>query len=257
MFGGNGLSLADIAAVTRNNDGGFGGDGGGWWALIIILALFGGFGGDGNGLFGNRGGSTGTAAVEASVQRGFDTQGIVNKLNGLENGICSLGYDQLSQMNGINSNIMQTGFGISNAINAANIANMQQGNSLTAQIQQCCCNLESLLAQANYNRATDTCAITTAINQAAQSIMQNDNCNYRQLHDEMVASQMAAKDAEITRLTSALDRCSNREDNLAQTNMIINTLRPAPVPAYTVANPYAYYGNGCGCNGGFYNNCCA
>jgi hypothetical protein len=33
-----------------------------------------------------------------------------------------------------------------------------------------------------------------------------------------------------------------------QTNQIINAVNPAPIPAYTVPNPNAYYG--CGCNTG-------
>lgn len=48
MFNSNGLSAADVAAVTC---GSWGND---WWAVIIILALFGGFGNRG-GLFGGNG----------------------------------------------------------------------------------------------------------------------------------------------------------------------------------------------------------
>lgn len=256
-FGGNGgLSLADIAAVTRNNDG-FGGDGGGWWALIIILALCGGFGEGGNGLFGNRGGSSSstTAALDASLQRGFDTQTIISKLDGVNNGICNLGYDQLAQMNNINTNIMQTGFGISNAINQASVANMQQGNALTSQIQNCCCNLENLMAQANYNRATDTCAITTAIKDAAASIMQNCNANYRQLYDQQIQLQMQGKDAQIAQLTAALDKCDLRASQAQQTFDIVHQLQPVAQPAYLVPNPngvypYGWNNGGC-CNNGY------
>lgn len=52
MFGSNGLSAADVAAVVRNNDGccnngGYGmmngiggyGFGEGWWVIIILMAL--------------------------------------------------------------------------------------------------------------------------------------------------------------------------------------------------------------------------
>lgn len=245
-FGGNGLSLADIAAVTRGNDG-IGGDGGGWWALIIILALCGGFG-EGGGLFGNRGGSSSTAAtVDASLQRGFDTQTIVSKLDGISNGICSLGYDQLAQMNGINTNIMQTGFGITNAINQASVANMQQGNSLSTQIQNCCCNLENLLAQATYQRATDTCAITTAIKDMGAAIMQNCNANYRQLYDQQVQLQMQGKDAEIARLTAALQRCDYQRDNAQQTVDIVNQINPRPNPAFIVPAPWGWGNNNGGC----------
>lgn len=105
MFNSNGLSAADVAAVTGangyNNGGAWGND---WWAVIIILALFGGFGNRG-GLFGSGyGGSScgcGTPATCADLQAGFNNQAVTTKLNGLENGLCSLGYDQLAQMNNI------------------------------------------------------------------------------------------------------------------------------------------------------------
>lgn len=98
-------SVADIAAVTDNNrNSGWGMDGG-WRAIIILFALF-GWGRNGFGFGGNAGGCgcDGACATVGDVQRGFDNQGVTNKLSGLENGLCSLGYDQLAQMNTINQN---------------------------------------------------------------------------------------------------------------------------------------------------------
>lgn len=63
-------------------------------------------------------------SLGAEVQRGFDNSAVITKLDGISNGICSLGYDQLAQMNGINTNIMQTGYGIQNSITQMGIANM-------------------------------------------------------------------------------------------------------------------------------------
>lgn len=264
MFnGGNGISLADIAAVTRGNNGngGFGGDGGGWWALIIILALFGGF--DGNG-FGNRnngggnggcnnGGGSGTNYVVADVQRGFDTAGIIAKLDGINSGICSLGYDQLAQMNGINTNIMQTGYGIMQAINGNTVANMQNTNALSTQISNCCCENRAAVAQVRYDMATDTCAITTAINNAAQSIIQNANENYRALHEENVQAILAQKDEKISEQASLIQSLNLAQSQANQNNWLVSQLRPCPTPAYVVPNPFCCNNNnGCGGNG-----CCA
>ena len=172
----------------------------------------------------------------AEVQRGFDTQSIINKLSGIDNGICSLGYDQLAQMNGINTNIMQTGYGIQNSITQMGIAQMQDTNAISRQM------------------ATDTCAITTAINQAAQQIMQNDNANYRQLHDEQVAIQMQAKDAKIQEQAATINSLNLAQSQATQNQYLVNTLRPCPVPAYQVQNPWAsnQYGGCCGSN----SNCC-
>lgn len=89
MFNANMPSLSDIAAVTGNDrDGGWGGNG--WWIIIILLAMWGGFGGYGwgNGGYGNGGGYVATAATQADIQRGFDTQNIISKLDGINYGMC-------------------------------------------------------------------------------------------------------------------------------------------------------------------------
>lgn len=216
---GNGLSLSDIAAVTRDNDGFAGGNG--WWVLIILLALFGGWGNAGYGFsgYGNSGAADNyvLASDFATVQRQIDSASseIRQGINSLGNGISSLGYDQLSQMNGINSNIVAA----QNNLNAG-ITN------LGYQLQQCCCDNKSAIADLKYGQATNTCSITTAINNAAQQIIQNDNANYRQLHDENVAIQMAAKDDRIATLTAQLSRADLAASQAAQNEYLISKLRP-------------------------------
>lgn len=118
----NGLGVADVMALAKGNDGLFSGNGGSILALIIVFILiFGNSGiGYGNGVLGNY-------ATQADIQRGFDTNTIVNKLDGISNGICSLGYDQLGVMNGINTNIMQSASGINAGI-----------TELGYKFQQCC-----------------------------------------------------------------------------------------------------------------------
>ena len=82
-------------------------------------------------------------STQADIQRGFDTQAIVGKLDGITNGLCDGFYavnnSMLTGFNGINTNIMQTGFGIQQAINADTVANMQNANALQAQFANCCC----------------------------------------------------------------------------------------------------------------------
>lgn len=250
MIGGNNGSFGfDMGALlgnlVGNQNNGFGNDGG-IWAIILIIALCGGF--RNGGLFGN-GNGNGEGSIDASLQRGFDNQSVLNKLNGLENGICSLGYDQLNQINGVNSTIRQTGSDLQASLQNLLVALMQQGFAQSTQTKDCCCNIENLLQAANYNRQADTCAITNAINQAAQMIMQNDNCNFRNLYDQQVQLQMQQKDETISQLRSSLDRCYSDSNNAAQTAQIIGALKdPTPVPAYVVQNP-----NGCGCNNGWNN----
>nr|DAU44400.1 MAG TPA: hypothetical protein [Caudoviricetes sp.] len=198
-------SLSDIAAVTGNrNDNGFG-DGNGWWVLIILFALFGGWGNNG---WGNGGGDA-RPATQGDIQRGFDTQTVVSKLDGISNGLCDGFYAMNSGMlNGFNTlqnSIQQGNFGLQNAIQQNTVANMQNTNAIATQLANCCCENREAIAQVRYDMATDTCAITTAINQATQNVMQNCNANYRALHDEIVSIQMAAKDEKIAEQASLIN----------------------------------------------------
>lgn len=133
----NGVSLADIAAVTgnnRDNDGMWGN--GAWWIVILLIFGWGGFGNNGWG-----GNGAGNGYTDAAIQRGFDNQAVISKLDGITNGLCDGFYavnnSMLTGFNGINTNIMQTGYGIQQAINADTIANMQNTNALQSQLAQC------------------------------------------------------------------------------------------------------------------------
>lgn len=221
MFG-NGPTLADIAAVTGGNkEGGFGGDG--WWILIILFALFGGFGRG----FGGYGGAAGVEAVtSADLQRGFDNQGVTNKLNGLENAFASLGYDQLAQMNGINNTIMQTGFGLQSSIDGG-------FNGLGRQLSECCCENRAAIAQVRYDMATQNCELGHKIEAVGNGI-----------HEELTAIRLEQKNERIAELTQQLAAANLAASQVAQNQYLVNQLRPCPSPAYVVANPY--FGNGCG-----------
>lgn len=237
-------SVADIAAINAGyrNDG-FGGD---WWAWILILALFGGFGNRGIGF--NGGNSCCTPATCAEVQNGFNNANVQNMLNGIENGICSLGYDQLNQMNGINSNIMQTGFGLQRDIWNMGVANMQDTNALSRQLADCCCENRNGQLQLQNAMQAGFCNLGNAIQQQTQAIMQNDNANYRALHDEMVAYRMEQKDETIAELRSQVQALNLGISQRNQNDYLVGAIRPCPQPAYIVANPNA--ATGCG------GNCC-
>lgn len=257
MFNGNAMpSLADIAAVTGNdrNDDNFGGSG--WWVIIIFAMIF-GWGGFGNGR--NNGGgmnSTASAYTDSAIQRGFDNATVVSKLDGITNGLCDGFYavnnSLLTGFNGVNTNVMQTGYGIQQAINADTIANMQNTNALQTQLAECCCNTQSGMKDIQYQNATDTCAITTAIAQQTQDIMNNCNANYRALHDEFVASQMDAKNEKIAEQAQQIQALNLTASQQAQNQYLINALKPAPIPSFPAANLYGglYGTTGCsGCNG--------
>lgn len=233
MFGnGMGMNVPVVADLNGGNNG-FGN--GGWWILIILLALFGGFGNNGvNG------------GVGAEVQRGFDTQTIVSKLDGINNGICSLGYDQLAQMNNIASTVMQTGYGLQNTMMQNQISDMQSFNALQAALQNCCCENRAAIAQVRYDMATDTCALKTAIEGVNRTII-----------DQFCQLKMEQKDATIAEQASLIQSLNLAQSQANQNAYLINALRPSPVPSYYVPNPYASYGyqGGCGCGTNFNNGC--
>lgn len=219
-------SLADIAAVTGGNRDGFGGDG--WWAIIILLALFGGFGNRGFG-FGGGGGCGEGCATSADLQRGFDTQAVTNKLNGLENAFASLGYDQLAQMNGINSTVMQTGFGLQSSLDGG-------FNALGRQLADCCCENRAAIAQVRYDMATQVCDLGHKIESVGQGI-----------RDQITAIRLEDKNDRIAELTQKLNMADLAASQAQQNAYLINQLKPCPTPAYVVANPNCCYTtNGCG-----------
>lgn len=236
---GSAPSLSDIAAVTGNNrDGnGFMDGNGGWWILIILFfCIFGGFGGGWNNGYGNNGGYTATAATQADIQRGFDNQAVISKLNGLENGLCDGFYAMNAAiMNGTNqtqnaiqqastANLQNT-YTLQQAIQADTVSNMQNTNALASQLASCCCENREAISQVRYDMATDTCAVTTAINQAAQNIMTNCNNNYRQLHDEIVANQIAAKDAKIAEQQLMINTLNLTASQQAQNAYLVEQMK--------------------------------
>lgn len=236
----NGVSLADIAAVTgnnRNNDGMWGD--GAWW--IVILLIF-GWGNNGFGGFGNNG--AGAAYTDSAIQRGFDNQAVISKLDGITNGLCDGFYavnnSMLTGFNGINTNIMQTGYGIQQAINADTVANMQNTNALQTQLSQCCCENREGQAQIRYDMATQACETRQAIANST-----------RQVLDFLTQDKIATLTAENNDLRRAASQ--DRQNALlttamtAQTNQIINAVNPPAIPAYVVPNPNTYMPYGCGC----------
>lgn len=251
----NGVSLADIAAVTgnnRDNDGMWGN--GAWWIVILLIFGWGGFGNNGWGN-GNGMGSTSAAYTDSAIQRGFDNQAVISKLDGITNGLCDGFYavnnSMLTGFNGINTNIMQTGYGIQQAINADTIANMQNTNALQAQLANCCCETREAIQGVNYNMATNTCALQNAMNNNTRDIIDSQQAGTRAILDYLCAKENADLRDKVQKLE--LSASHDRQNALlttamtAQTQQIVNSVNPTAVPAYVVPNPNAY-AYGCGCN---------
>ena len=251
MFNTGNCPSVPIVANLDGNNGNNWNDGSWLWFLIVVFAIFGGWG---NGFGGFGGGING--GVGSEIQRGFDNQAVISKLDGLSNGLCdgfyAMNNSMLTGFNGINTNIMQTGYGIQQAINADTVANMQNTNALQSQIANCCCETREAIQGVNYNMATNTCALQNTMNNNTRDIIDSQNAGFRSILDYLCQDKIATLTAENNDLRRAASQ--DRQNALltsamsAQTNQIINAVNPAPIPAYTVPNPNAYYG--CGCNTG-------
>lgn len=211
-------SLADIAAATggnRNNDG-FG-DGNGWWIILFLLIC--GWGGYGFG-GGYNGGGTNTPgfqgfATRSDIDAALSTQGI-------ESGITGIGTQLCNGFAGVNSAIANLGY----------------------QNQQCCCDLKQAIGDVNYNMAAQTNILQNTVNNGFRDVIEAQNAGTQRIIDTITQDK-------IQSLQTELQSAQLQLSNVAQTNNIINALRPTPIPAYITCSPYqASTGYNCGCNVG-------
>ena len=237
MFNGNSPSLADIAAVTGNNKDGWG-DGNGWWVLIILFAIFGGWG---NGFGGGYGNGCDRASVpcatQADVRAAVDQQTLISKID-------QQTYGLSSTFTALNDNLNSNFRGIDNAICTLGYQNQQGFNEVAHQISDCCCTTQRAIDGVNYNLATQTNAIQNAMCNNTRDIIENQNANSRAVLDFLVNDKLATLQAENQNLKL---KASQEEQN----TYLVNALRPCPIPAYNVPNPFCCYGyqqaNTCGC----------
>ena len=233
MFNSNCMSPADMAAVmgtnNRGNDafGGYGADMIIW--LIVIAAIFNGgfgFGGwGGNGGFNSPAGQG--ALTRTDIDAALSTQGIESGITGISTQLCN-------------------GF-----------------NSLSAQLADCCCSTKSAVADVNYNLAAQTNILQNTVNNNGTAIQQALNNGFRDVIDAQNAGTQRIVDMftqdKIQSLQTELQSAQLQLSNAAQTNNIVNALRPTPVPAYLTCSPYqtivnptgfafGVSGNGCGYN---------
>lgn len=146
------MSVADIAAVTRNSGysdgwGGFGGNGA--WVLIFLFAMIFGWGGNG---WGNRG-ANGEPVTEAGLCNAMN-------FNNLENAVGRLNDSQQAGFNGVQRDLCQGFAAINAGINQVRFDN-----------QQCCCETQRLLDRNDYNAAMNTAAINANTTAGIQKVL--------------------------------------------------------------------------------------
>ena len=249
--------IVPVMEVGNNNNGSFGGFGNnGDWAWIIILFLIFGFGnrGYGNGFGGNNG-------IGENYVLATDFATIERKLDGINNGICDSTF-------ALNNTINNGFFGVQNSLtqgfSGINTALLQGNYALNSAISTCCCDLKTQLADGfcsvgrgldsiNYNNALQTSTLQQTLCNNTRDIIENQNANYRALHDELVANKLEMKNDRIAEQQNEINALRLRASQEAQSNYLLSELKECPKAAYIVPNPnccyqYAVTQNGCGCN---------
>lgn len=237
-----------------NNNGGFGGGwGDGWMGLIAFAMIFGGWGGGGWGGFGGGYGGGGAYPVESILQRSLDTQTIIGKLDGLNNGVCDGFYAMQNSINGVGNTVMQTAAQAELSRCQQQAALMQQLYNQSFQNQQCCCETQRLI-----ERTSCDAAYAAATN--AANIIQNAHNDTDRVIAKLDAMEMARKDETIAALrgqVQALNLAQSQVNQNAAIGAMISaseatilrrTGAECPSAAYLVnpPTPVNFPTNGCG-----------
>lgn len=223
----------EISPIGTNNGGNgmWGNDG--WWVILLLLAFgWGGYGGfGGNGAGSNVGYELGKVATSNDVAVGFAQSATLNNLNDIKLGQAGIQQTLCQGFSGVNTAIMQAQNGVQNAI-----------AQLGYEQQNCCCQTQRAIDGVNYNMAKNTCDITNAINTSTRDIIDSQRDGTNAILNFLTNEKISSLQAQNAQLTAQLSQN-------AQTNTIINTLRPVAQPAYITCSPYeSVYGRGaCGC----------
>ena len=214
--------------TNGNGNGLFGGDS---WAWIIVLLLL--FGWGGNGGFGGFGGFGGGGYSE--VQRGFDHNSVINKLDGLT-------------------------YGLSDSTYALNNAITGGFHSVQSQLAECCCATQRSIDGVNFNMAKGFCDLGNVVNNSTRDILESNNANTRAILDFLTNDKISKGQAENQSLkfqaSQAAQNAFITANQEAQTAELIRRLgADCPVPAYVVQpnTPVSFPVNSCGQFAGYGN----
>lgn len=222
-----GVQATMPVAPVNSSNGGFGWGGEGSW-FIIILFLF-AFLGWGNGGWGNNAGNSG-GVVDGYVLTS-DFANVERKIESVNQGLCDGFYQQAQLVNNTNM-AMANGFAQAELSRSnQQAALMQQLNAMQMQAANCCCENRAAIAQVRYDMATQACDTRNTVQNATRDIIDANNQNSRAILDFLTQSKLSDLQAENQGLKLAASQA-------AQNSYLVSQLRPSPIPAYTVQNPY-------------------
>jgi hypothetical protein len=182
----------------------------GWndWSWIIGLALVGGLFGNGGFGFGggNRGGS---CATQADLAAGFNNSAVLSSLNDIK-----LGQAQAINYNnqgfaGLNATINAGFSGVDNAICTLGYNQATLINGLSREIADCCCTTKGAIADVKYANERNTCDIIAAINAGNQRLVDiytNDKIEALRAENTALKGRIS-DDYQADRIISKLSPC--------------------------------------------------
>lgn len=236
---------------NNNNSGGdwFGGGSGGWLGILLLIALLGGGLGWGGG-FGGFGGGAGLQgmATRADINEGFALNNITSGITAIQQGICDATY-------ALNNSITAGFHGVDRAVCDIGYA-----------IKDCCCTTQRAIDGVNYNMATQTNALQTAMCTNTRDIIDSQQAGTRAILDFLTQDKISTLTAENQALkfqaSQAQQNAFITANQDAQTATLLRRLgADCPTPAYLVQPPTPVnfpvngcgtvqfgYNGGCGCN---------
>lgn len=280
----NGLSVADIAAVTdRNNGNGGFGMGGDWLIALVMLFLFPMFYGNGmwgGGMFGGMGGwaNGGMAAMangaltRADLCSEFNFNGLENSVRAVQQGLCdgfyAMNTTMLQGFHGVDNAICSLGNTMQQGFNATQVAMMQGQNALQAQLADCCCKNQVGQMQIQNQMAADTCAVTNTIQNTTRDVIDNQNSNARAILDALNQNYVRTLENENQSLKLAASQATQNSVigariDAATAEILRKTGAECPAPCYVVQPPAPVTfptnccGQATGFSGGNCGGCCA
>lgn len=266
--GNTGFSMPVVPAYgVAGGSGGSGNNGfgeGSWIWILVIFALLFGWGNNGNNGGGNGGGgstqfvpySVGGYGCDGAVQRGFDQQAVITKLDGLTYGLSDSTY-------ALNNAINNGFFGVQQTL-------CQGFNGVSREIADCCCKTQSELGDIKYQIATQACDTRHAISDSTRDIIDSQNAGTRAILDFLTTDKIASLQAENQNLRLAASQADQNAVlraaiDASTAEIIRRTGNDCPVNAYVVQPPtsvtfpttccgqfsgfgnYGYNNGGCGC----------
>lgn len=264
MFNNSAFTMPVVPAGYSSGGSGNGGNGfgeGSWIWILVIFALLFGWGNNGNNGGGNSGGGSTQfipyqmGGYDASVQRGFDQQAIIGKLDGLTYGLSDSTY---ALNNAINSGF----FGVQQTL-------CQGFNGVSREIADCCCKTQGAIQDVRYDLASQACDTRNLIQSTTRDIIDSQNASTRAILDFLTTDKIATLQSENQSLRLAASQADQNAVlraaiDASTAEIIRRTGNDCPVPAYVVNGPtpisfptnccgqftgYSSGGCGCGCGG--------